>query len=269
MTRRWYHEVSAEWLKARQTVLTATDVIGLQAEWKRYLKAGSPDKLMPGFAAMWCQKHSDTYLDTSSVEAAARGHAMEPWAVDSWNQQMVTRFHHWDNCIICNGPIGFSPDAMNVPQFSSVHDCRLDVSSCGKFLVSSRGFKCDSPVEAMEIKCYEPAQHMKAIIEERMEHKELMQVAMAFCVLPMLETARLVWFCPGAPVSMFTEKYTRDDLHDQIRWVMEIAEFYMKQSDKCNEFMMKSNSLEAKCTEEEVYLDYIAEQGNDDVFRLK
>ena len=230
MARRWYHEVSAEWLKARQTVLTATDVAGLQAEFKRYLKAGSPDKMMPGFAALWCQKHSDTYLDTGSVEAAARGHAMEPWAVDSWNQQAVPTYYHWDDCIICNGILGFSPDAMTIPQVFA--DARLEVTTDGKFIVDTGMRKCDSPYEVMEIKCYEPAGHMKAIIEDRMEHKELMQVAMAFCVLPLLETVRLVWFCPGAPVSMFSEKYTRDDLHDQIRWITEIAELYEKQADK-------------------------------------
>jgi len=267
MTRRWYHEVSAEWLKARQTVLTATDITGLQAEYKRYLKAGSPDKLMPGFAAMWCQKHSDTYLDTGSVEAAARGHAMEPWAVDSWNKQATPTFHHWDDCIICIDGLGFSPDAMTIPQFT--YDAKLNVTSDGKFLVDSNGMKCDCPNEIMEIKCYEPAQHMKAIIEDRMEHKELMQIAMSFAVLSNLEIARLTWFCPGAPISMFTEKYTRDDLHDQIHWVLEIAEFYLKQSDKCVEFMMNSNSFEAKCTEEEVYLDYIADKADDNVFMLK
>jgi len=267
MSRRWYHEVSAEWLKARQTVLTATDISSLQAEYKRYLKAGSPDKLMPGFAAMWCQKHSDTRLDTSSVEAAARGHAMEPWTVKSWNQQATPIFYHWDDCIICADKLGFSPDAMNIPQFTS--DTKMEVTTDGKFIVGADGMKYDSPTEIMEIKCYEPSQHMKAIIEDKMEHKELMQIAMAFCVLPELEIARLVWFCPGAPVSMFMEKYTRDDLHDQIRWIMEIAEFYIRQSDKCNEFMMKASSLEAKCTEEEVYMDYVAEQYKDNVFILK
>ena len=267
MTRRWYHEVSAEWLKARQTVLTATDIAGLQAEYKRYLKAGSPDKLMPGFAALWCQKHSDVYLDTGSVEAAARGHAMEPWVIDSWNQQAIPTFYHWDDCILCADKLGFSPDAMTVPQFTTAS--KMEVTTDGKFLVDATGIKQDAPNEIMEIKCYEPAQHMKAIIEDRMEHKELMQIAMSFAVLSNLETARLTWFCPGAPVSMFTEKYTRDDLHDRIQLILEIADLFMKQADKCTEFMMNSNSLEAKCTEEEVYMDYIAEQSKDNVFMLK
>lgn len=118
MARRWYHEVSAEWLKARQAVLTATDVAGLLPEYKRYLKAGSPDVPTPGFSALWCKKHSDVYLDTGSSDAAARGHIMEPYAIDSWNQQANPTFYHWDDCIICNKMFGFSPDGMTVPQLT-------------------------------------------------------------------------------------------------------------------------------------------------------
>ena len=74
MTYRWYHEVSTEWLKARKAVLTATDVAGLVPEYKRYLKAGNPDKIMPGFAALWSQKHSNVEPDPGSMGPAARGH---------------------------------------------------------------------------------------------------------------------------------------------------------------------------------------------------
>lgn len=257
MARRWHHEVSAEWLKARQTVLTATDVAGLLPEYKRYLKAGSPDEPTPGFSALWCKKHSDAYLDTGSTDAAARGHIMEPYAVESWNMQMNPTFYHWDDCIITNGMFGFSPDAMTVMQ----HDSHLSV-------IESNQFTCE--LQVMEIKCYEVTQHMKAIVEDRLNKKELMQLAMAFVVLPQLEYARLVWFCPGAPISMHTEVYTRDDLHDQIRWIMEIAQVYQK----CAYYWAKKiedepPKLEAKFTEDEIYIDYLEEQGKDNVFILK
>lgn len=268
MARRWYHEVSAEWLKARQAVLTATDVAGLLPEYKRYLKAGSPDVPTPGFSALWCRKHSDTYLDTGSAEAAARGHIMEPYAIDSWNQQAVPTFYHWDDCIICKDIFGFSPDGMVVPQLTN--DVSFNVTSDGKFMVAASQMHYDTPSEVMEIKCYDPAQHMKAIVEDRMEHKELMQIAMSFVVLQNLEAVRLVWFCPGTPISMFTEKYTRDDLHDQIKWILEIGEVYLK----CDRYWQKKisdepASLEAKVTEEEIYLRYLEEQGDGNVFILK
>lgn len=254
MSRRWYHEVSVKWLEARRSVLTATDVAGLMPEYKRYLKAHDPGKISPGFAALWCQKHSTTDLDPSSMGPAARGHIMEPWAIDSWNAQMPgEKYFHWDDCIICNGMFGFSPDAMESPQ--TTVDAMLE----------SRDFTTE---RVMEVKCYEPPKHMKSVIMGKMEHDELMQLAMAFVVLPTLEEARLLWFCPGAPISMHTELYTRDDLHDQIRWIMEIADVYVSQSKLCEK--LGDNGLVAQCTEQQVYDEYMRQQHDDaGVFKLK
>lgn len=272
--RRWTHEVSVEWLKARQSVLTATEVAGLLPEWKRWLKKGSdPETLMPGAAALWAAKHSTGEPDVNSPSpAAARGHIMEPWAVDSWNAQVVKRFWHWDDCIICRSdfaiPVGFSPDAMDIAQVYP--DSRLEVTADGKFIVNSGMMSCDAPTEVMEIKSYEIPRHMKSVLMEKMEHEELMQLAMAFVVFPDLVRARLVWFCPDAPISMHAETYTSDDLHDQIRWIMEILEWYQGQRELCEK--LPKPWLKAQCTEEEVWNSFVAEQACDswdDVFMLK
>lgn len=270
MTYRWYHEVSAEWLRARRTVLTATDVAGLMPEYKRYLKAGDPDKIMPGFAALWCQKHSSSEPDPSSIGPAARGHIMEPWAVQSWNSQVPDeKYNHWDNCIICRNVFGFSPDAMNIAQPKEL--AKVQVALDGSILVDAVENKLysNAPTEIMEIKCYEPAKHMKSVIKGKMEHDELMQIAMAFVVLPKLQYARLLWFCPDSPFSMHTEVYTSDDLHDHIRWILEIGEVYMKQAALCEKIV--SSGLTAQCTEREVYEDYIAEKETslNSIFLLK
>jgi len=252
--RRWHHEVSAEWLKARQQVLTATDVAGLMPEYKRYLKAGSPDKPTPGFSAIWCKKNSDTYLDTDSVGAAARGHIMEPYVVDAWNMQMPDKFHHWDDCIVLDstGKLGFSPDAMDIEQHGGVVLRGADAK------------------EVMEIKCYEPPAHMKAIMKEKMDHDELMQLAMAFVVLPDLEAARLTWYCPGAPIPMFSQRYTGDDLHDQIRWIMEIAEvYYGKVCPAMEKAVAGGTWMDAVYTEDEIYADFIADTQSSGEFVLK
>ena len=176
--RRWHHEVSAEWLEHRQQVLTATDVVNLLPEYKRYVKAGEPeDKLFPGFAALWCSKHSKGYLDTESQAAAARGHVMEPYAVTAWNKQAKPEFHHWDDCIITKGLCGFSPDATTVEQ--------------PKGIVQMSHFFLSDLDEIMEVKSYLPDHHMKCFVEDRMEHREIMQVAMAFKILDQLETAHI------------------------------------------------------------------------------
>lgn len=257
MARRWHHEVNAEWLKARQQVLTATDVANLMPEYKRYLKAGSPDIPTPGFSALWCKKHSDVYLDTSSTDAAARGHIMEPYAIDSWNKQASPMFHHWDDCVIRWNMFGFSPDALTIAQGGRGPEIDIDHNPL-------------NPLEAMEVKCYGPEQHMKAYVKDRMDKDELMQIAMAFVVLDSLEKVRLVWFCPGAPVSMFTEEYTRDDLHDQIRWILEIGEVYMKCDNYWkNQLKNNSNQMTAMYTEQEIYMDYVAEMAANNGFMLK
>lgn len=249
--RRWHHEVSAEWLSARQQVITATDVVNLLPEYKRYVKAGSPDdRIFPGFAALWCKKHSDVYLDTSSTDAAARGHIMEPYAVDSWNRQADPKFHHWDDCIITKGNIGFSPDATDCQQPAGI-------THMSDFFMEIE--------EIMEVKCYMPEQHMKSFIEGHMDHKEIMQVAMAFKVLDKLEVARILWFCPGAPISMFEEHYTRQELSQEIGTIRKVIEVYEKQAELCDQ---KVPNLKAMYTEEEIYMDYIASlQGGE--FMLK
>lgn len=265
--RRWTHEVSAAWLEARRSVLTATEIAGLMPEYRKYLKRQDPDTLMPGFAALWAAKHSDTELDVSSPSpAAARGHILEPWAVKSWNEQASPIYYHWDDCVICNGIFGFSPDAMDIMQLYP--DAKLMVSSDGKFLKNVDDRYCSTPHSILEIKSYEVPRHMKSVIMNRMDHDELMQLAMAFVVLPELEEAKILWFCPGAPISMHSESYTRDDLHDQISLITEVADVYEKQAELCSRL---ASSLVAKCTEQEIWDAFVAEQASDsdNVFMLR
>lgn len=244
--RRWHHEVSAEWLEHRQQVLTATDVVNLLPEYKRYVKAGEPeDELFPGFAALWCSKHSKGYLDTESQAAAARGHVMEPYAVTAWNKQAKPEFHHWDDCIITKGLCGFSPDATTVEQ--------------PKGIVQMSHFFLSDMDEIMEIKSYLPDHHMKCFVEDRMEHREIMQVAMAFKILDQLVTAHIVWYCPGAPVPMFEERYVRDELADEIVLVSKVVQTYEKQAKLCEARVGSANVLDAVYTEDEIWQDHMAE----------
>ena len=271
--RRWHHEVSAEWLQARQSVLTATDVAGLLPEYKRYLKAGSPDKPTPGFAALWCNKNSKRHLDTESVNAAARGHVIEPYAVDDWNMQHNVHFYHWDDAIVVDktGKLGFSPDAMSIMQ---VHgSARYQMTDDGERFFDDQAKILDYipyPAEVMEIKCYEPAQHMKAILKDKMEHDELMQLAMAFVVMPKLEVARLTWYCPGAPIPMFSQHYLRDDLHDQERWIMEIAEVYYDKVDPAmRRAVQQGKWMRTFHDEDEIWGEHMAELQGSDMFVFK
>lgn len=263
--RYWKHNVDERWLQARRRVLTATEISKLIPELKRAAKL-KPGEISPGFAAVWAEKHSDMQLDTSSVGAAARGHIMEPWVVQAYNEQVTAgeRFNHWDDCIICNDLIGFSPDAMNVMQDKVVP--KLMVHPNGDRLQTKDGkVMFAAPIRIMEIKCYEPANHMKAIITPRMEHKELVQVAVAFYVLPKLKEAKLCFCCPGAPIPMHVETYTREDFKELLETIKQIVTLYVDTAMQCTGLARK---YEAGFTEDEVYKDYLQSLDDKQIYEL-
>lgn len=252
----WKHDVSEAWLEARKHVLTATDISKLIPELKRMEK--KPGELSPGFAAVWAEKHSDMPLDTGSVGPAARGHIMEPWVVDAYNEHVAAgeRFNHWDDCVITNDLVGFSPDAMSTWQ-TDTSVVKYTVDPRGDKLVAYKGDKAKmlaAPKRIMEIKCYEPANHMKACITPKMEHKELIQVATAFYVLPKLQEAKLCFCCPGAPIEMHVETYTRDDLKEHVDTITKVVEKYVETAMRCNGM---SREWSAGFTEKQVYDDYM------------
>lgn len=255
--RRWHHEVSAEWLKARQQVITATDIAGLLPEYKRYVKAGSPEVPTPGFSALWCRKHSDVHLDTSSSDAAARGHVMEPYAINDLRRHLLKAWH-WDDCVVVNGIMGCSPDGMDVPP------------AYGRVCMPHDDPRIVSASSVYEVKCYSPEQHMKSLVENHMEHKELLQLATAFAVMPNLDRGYLVWYCPGAPISMHVEEYCRDELEEQIDTAIAIAGVY----GKCDRFWQEKLSVhkpgfQATYTEDEIYKEHVAELAADGKFMIK
>lgn len=242
--RRWEHEVSAEWLRARKLVLSATDIRKLAPAYRRAVKnKPAEDEIVPEFAAVWADKHTDGYIDVSSPSsAAARGHVMEPYAVRAWNEQSPSTLYHWDDCVIVNGVIGFSPDALNVEQPEG--PVSIDHSEI-------------FPKYGMEIKSYEPGHHMQCCLKGKMKHDEIMQIAVAFAVCPGLEEMALVFFCPDAPISMHAEVYTRADLSAQISLVHGVAAEYERNAKLLSAMQPK---LEARFSEEEIWNEYIKER---------
>jgi len=265
MTKRdWYHEVSVPWLEARRTVLTATEIKKLVPEWKRMLK--KPGELSLGFAALWGEKNSfDWPLDPASYGPAARGHWMEPFAIDEYNDANRSGFRHWDDCIICRGVVGFSPDGMDIAQTSA--DVKLDV--VGSQLMSGSGDKMPAPKAIIEVKSYEPAGHTKAVFTKKGERDEEMQIAVAFHVLPTLESATLLFFNPSHPVPMYAEQYTRDDLVDKIIVVEAIADMYEETAERC-EKLARVPLARPKVTEDDVWHEFMRAMESDrNVFSVR
>ena len=271
MTRRWYHDVSAAWLEARKSVLTATEIKALLPEYRRMQKKPmNPDELSPGFSSFWAEKNTITELDTSAPSsAAARGHVMEPYAIASWSNQKGKPMYHWDDCVITRGLVGFSPDALDIPQLSN--DPKLTLSDDRKFLIGDKGFSCDVPTMAIEVKSYEPKAHWKACIASKMDHDELIQLATAFYVLPELQEARLLFFCPGAPISMKEFVYKRKELSDLIQMVEDVACEYARNAAICK-LWCESPGLQAGYSEDQIWEEYNLEhevENYDSVFVLK
>lgn len=226
----WQHEVSVEWLTARQQYLTATDIVKLLPQAKKFQgKAGLP----PAFVGTWFEKHTKQVPNPVSYDAAARGHIMEPYALLDYNAQGNDDLHHWDDCVIHQGHLAFSPDAMDVPQIFENGELPVDI-------------RWDHPklkeVTAIaEIKSYQPFHHGQCVVLPKDKQEELMQIAVPFRVLPNLAVAYLIHYCPGAPVSMRVDVYDRDDLQrlgyfDSIdmvlqKWVEVVRELKKLKSD--------------------------------------
>ena len=261
----WYHEVSENWLKARKTVITATEIKGLVATYKRMSKKDKEAGVVsPAFAALWGDKSSTYPIDVSSYGPAARGHIMEPYAIDEFNMANEVHFHHWDDCIIANGLVGFSPDAMDIAQVTE--DVKLEVN--GKCLMNSIGAVCGLPERILEVKSFEPAQHMKAIATPKMKRDQLMQLAVAFHVVPTLKTATLLFFCPAAAIPMYSETYTADDLHEEIEMVDAIAKEYERTKELC-EKLASTLDTNIDVTEEKIWQEHMeTRKNNSGVFNV-
>ena len=247
MPRRWVHEVSVDWLKARRHVVTATDVVGLVSEYKRLKKKPlKPGEVSLGFAGLWAEKHSEDDPDPVSTGAAARGHILEPYAVESWNLNNPDEvYHHWDDCIIVRNGLGFSPDAMSYSQSKYLNAVLLKAT------------KIEVPKSIMEIKSYEPKHHMKEVLKGKMEHDEIMQLAVAFTIMPKLESARLLFYCPEAPIQMHSELYTRDDLKEQIEIVKQVWAVY-RDTDKL--LRGRKGTMKSAYTINEIWKEFQEEQ---------
>ena len=262
MARQWYHEVSLDWLKARADYITATEIAKLVPAYKRARKKldANPGLIVPEFAALWAEKNTPGQFDPVSYGPAARGHVMEPWAVGSYNAYLIeceedTRFFHWDDILITDGKVGFSPDALNIPM--ALAGPLLTVN--GKMLTDGEA-AIPMPKEAMEIKAYEAAHHMKCCIKTKEEHDELIQVATAFHVLKQLEAVTLCFYNPDAPIAMHVERYERDELEEQLDMVKGIVELWDRTKYQCTRL---GAEIPSKVTEEQIYQDMLRRQAEE------
>lgn len=248
----WRHQVSTEWLKARRDVITATELIGLKAGFTKLTKAQKAGtQVAPAFAALWGSKHSVMEPDPTSVGAAARGHYLEPYAVQDYSTQSGEKYYHWDDVLICNNGLGFSPDAMDIEQ-SPYAGVRCDVKK-GK-LMSGEAKYAAMPTSILEVKSYGIENHMKNMVVDKMQLKERYQIAAAMMVVPTLESGKLLQYCPQLEqFSMYVREYTRDELTKEIEELSEILDVWQK---TCRYFDSQTSEMESEYAEQELIKMY-------------
>lgn len=221
---RYEHEVSRDWLVARQGYLTASDVCKMMADIRR-LAAGKTDLMHCRSFAKVLGSKRNRFPDTASPSsAAARGHFMEPYAVEEWEAVRKEGVTHWDDFLLADEEtlLAFSPDALDVPQPMGV--CSL-VEKDGRFYDSFSALV--EPTSLLEVKCYDDGAHYQRKLDAMagVLPDERWQVAVAMAVCPCIRRGAVVWYAPQCG-DWFDVRFERGDLEEEIELVLRASEWW-------------------------------------------
>ena len=215
---KWFHKVDLDWLKARQKCLTATDVKELLPVTKTGRKRSVGDGQ---YLKVLSRKLVNlTEEDCLSTGAAARGHILEPYAIDRYNKEDFggnERLWHWDDTVITKanhvwGGLAFSPDAMNFEQ-AIKHPIMMD---------EGNDIICIG-----EVKSYAAEKHLMCGHTPKGELEERWQIATAMAVCEDIRTAYLLFYNPSMAEQLYIVDYDRSDLIDEIETVSEIEKNWL------------------------------------------
>lgn len=211
---KWEHDCSLEWMQARQECLTASDVKDLLP----FTATGRTRKITDETRLKVLARKMVTLTkdDCHSVGAAARGHILEPYALDHFNEN-VTTLYHWDDMVIRNSSelqtLAFSPDACDIEMTDIGIVQRTTKNQC---LVSA------FPKVIGEIKCYSPEKHLLAGYTKPSELEERWQIATAMAACRSIEKAYLIFYNPSMKKQMFVAVYERRYLEKEIEAIKEV-----------------------------------------------
>jgi hypothetical protein len=228
----WFHKVDKLWLEERRGFLTASDIYKIIP----YTPSGRPRaNLNEAMLKIWGSKQCVIdENDTESRGVMARGHLLEPWAIDEFNrsQTFPTKIHHWDDCLIFSrDDVAFSPDGMDVPREDGLVAIGWSHSSISDLK------------RIVEVKSYGGEAHYMLGMSTKLVLEERWQLATAMYVAPQIESAALAFFNPRADHPLFIHTYERSELEMEIELVKKAVEDYKQ--------FIKPLSLlaEAKCPE--------------------
>lgn len=244
---QWKHRVSRGWLVARQTVLTATDIKDLIPITKtgRARKVDTHDYLK----VLARKRKVITSEDIESTGWAARGHIFESYAIEMYNKVMDLHnpiVHHWDDKIIANNWLGYSPDGLDITMTATpamIHWSNVE------------------PNLLVEVKSYSSEKHADLGHTDPMELEERWQIATAMTVSASIQKAHLVLFNPSYSEPMYVHEYTPSDLEKEIEiiegirgpWNKFVSEYYDSEIFEAKHVFTKSD---IDISEEDIYKDW-------------
>lgn len=249
MKREWRHEVSEKWLEARRICLTASDIKNLITDYKR-IKAGKITvKEAQQFAKLYGEK-MNREIDPTSYGPAARGHYMEPFALEEFCEKWNEKLEWWDDRILVRGSLGFSPDALDIPQIPGVegHIVNRDIQHIAGM--------AKTPTKMAEIKCYEAGKHfqrLSMVINDK-QIDERWQIACGMYVCPSIVEGTVVFYAPQCS-SIFVKRYLRTDLYQEMHTIEQISEMWDEfTAAMCGRGILQSKT---KYRESDIYNRYM------------
>ena len=223
---RYEHEVSLDWLRARQGYLTASDVCRMLTDIRRLREGKAKLEHCRSFAKVLGSKLNLSPDTQSPSSAAARGHFMEPYAVEEWESVRKEGVTHWDDFLLASDEtlLAFSPDALNVTQPLGVI---RTVNGDGRF-TDDFGEPVE-PTALLEVKCYDESTHYQRKLDAMagVLPDERWQVAVAMAVCPCIRRGTVVWYAPQC-MDWFDVAFEREDLEDEIATVLDASVWWRR-----------------------------------------
>lgn len=205
---KWEHKCDINWLRQRQRYLTASDIKSLLPVTKTGRKREVTDA--DYLKVMASKMVTLTDEDCMSYGAAARGHILEPYAIEALNTVLremqgpeAEQFCWWDDLLVARHgrAIAFSPDAMDVPM----------------------GDPTLVPHAIAEVKSYDAARHLLTAYTPKDQIEERWQIATSMALLDSIDHAYLVLFNPKMKYrKTFVIRFDRDELNDEIDMILQI-----------------------------------------------
>ncbi len=207
----WMHRVDREWLEARKNYLSASDVKKLIT----VTATGRPRANMDeAYLKVWAQKQcAVSENDVYSSGNMARGHLLEPYAIEEFNKLgVMPKLYHWDDTLVYTmDNMSSSPDSLDIEQAG------IRISVFGEDI---------DPKYMGEVKAYDAERHYLVGLADKMTLEERWQIAAAFYCMPTLLRAALIMFNPNAEHPLFYHLYTIAELADELEMVEEVNKTY-------------------------------------------